>query len=204
MRKIFVTGIGTEVGKTIISAVLTEALQADFWKPIQCGNLEMSDTQRVQRLVSNDISVFHPEAYQFEQQYAPYLASKLSDEKVRLGKLSPPETENTLIIEGAGGILIPYNYRGDTLFDVALQHEAEIVVVCKHYAGSINHTLLTLEHLKQTGATVLGIIFNGKADRDNERVILNKSKIPVLGRINFEFELSKEVIKRYAHDYVFI
>ena len=204
MRKIFVTGIGTDIGKTIISAILTEALQADYWKPIQCGNLNLSDTERVKRLVSNPVSVFHPEAYSFEQAIAPHHASMLNGEKVRLGKLTPPETDNTLIIEGAGGILVPYNYRGDTLLEVVTQHEAEIVLVCKHYLASINHTLLALEYLKQTEAKLLGIIFNGPPEPESEQVILNRAKVTVLGRINFEFELSRETIKRYAHDYVFI
>lgn len=204
MRKIFVTGIGTDVGKTIIAAILTEALQADYWKPIQCGSLDLSDTDRVKRLVSSRSSIFHPEAYRFEAPLSPHHAAMLANDKIRLGKLTPPETENTLIIEGAGGILVPYNYRGDTMLDIAKNCEAELVVVCKHYLGSINHTLLTLEVLKNASVKILGIIFNGSPNLESEQVIVNKSKIPVLGRVADEFEISKETVKRYAHDYVFI
>ncbi|MFT6745678.1 MAG: dethiobiotin synthetase [Glaciecola sp.] len=204
MRKIFVTGIGTDVGKTIVSAVLTEALQADYWKPIQCGGLELTDTDRVKRLVSSPASHFHPETYSFPNPVSPHQAAKLNDSKIRLGKLTPPETENTLIIEGAGGIMVPYNYRGDSMLEIAQHCEAEIVVVANSYLGSINHTILTLEHLKTQDVNVLGIIFNGESNSESEEVILNKTKVTCLGRIPQEFEFSKELIKKYAHDYVFI
>ncbi len=204
MRKIFVTGIGTDVGKTFVAAILTEALQADYWKPIQCGSLELSDTHRVKRLVSSKASVFHPEAYQFSDPVSPHEASKIADKKIQLGKLTPPETENTLIIEGAGGIMVPYNYRGDTMIEIMEHCEAEIVVVISNYLGSINHSLLTLETLKNRELPILGIIFNGEPNVESEQVILNKSKLNCLGRIPNEYEISKELVKKYAHDYVFI
>lgn len=204
MRKIFVTGIGTDVGKTFVSAILTEALQADYWKPIQCGSLNLSDTDRVKRLVSSPSTVFHPEAYRFKQALSPHAAAELSDVKIRLGKLVAPETENTLIIEGAGGIMVPYNNKGDTLIDIAHQSQAEVVIVSKNYLGSINHTLLTLEFLKQKNVNILGIIFNGEENEQSEKVIIAQSKVNCLGRIPQEYEISKELIKRYAHDYIFI
>ena len=204
MRKIFVTGIGTDVGKTFVSAILTEALQADYWKPIQCGSLNLSDTDRVKRLVSSPFSVFHPEAYRLEQAMSPHAAAELSKVKIRLAKLIAPETENTLIIEGAGGILVPYNYKGDTLLDVVKQNNAEIVIVSKNYLGSINHTLLTLEYLKHKNVKILGIIFSGEENKSSETVILNQSKVNLLGRIPQEYEISKDLIKKYAHDYIFI
>lgn len=204
MRKIFITGIGTDVGKTVVSAVLTEALQADYWKPIQCGGLELSDTQRVQRLVSSKSTVFHKEAYAFPHPVSPHEAAKLSNEKIRLGKLTPPETENTLIIEGAGGIMVPYNYRGDTMLDIATHCEAEVVIVVSNYLGSINHSILTIEFMKQQNLNLLGIIFNGESNSESEQVILNKTKVNCLGRIAHEYEISKDIVKKYAHDYVFI
>ncbi len=204
MRKIFITGIGTDVGKTVVSAVLTEALQADYWKPIQCGGLNLTDTDRVKRLVSSKNSFFHPETYSFPNPVSPHEAAKLNNTKVRLGKLSAPQTDNTLIIEGAGGIMVPYNYRGDSMLDIAQNCDAELIVVANSYLGSINHTILTLEHLKNQEIKILGIIFNGESNDESETVILNKTKIKCLGRIPHEFELSKDLIKKYAHDYVFI
>lgn len=204
MRKIFVTGIGTGVGKTIVSAILTEALQADYWKPIQCGGLELTDTDRVKRLVSSNSTVFHNEAYTFSDPVSPHNAAQLADKKIQLGKLNPPETDNTLIIEGAGGLMVPYNYRGDCMLDIIKNCEAEVVIVCSNYLGSINHTILTLEYLKLQDVKILGLIFNGESNPESEQVILNKTKVNCLGRIPQEFELSKEIVKKYAHDYVFI
>ncbi|MFT6716600.1 MAG: dethiobiotin synthetase [Saprospiraceae bacterium] len=204
MRKIFVTGIGTDVGKTVVSAILVEALQADYWKPIQCGGLELTDTDRVKRLVSSSTSCFHPETYSFSHPVSPHEAAKLNNTKIRLGKLNPPETENTLIIEGAGGITVPYNYRGDSMLEIAQHCEAEIVIVANSYLGSINHTILTIEYLKNQDVKILGVIFNGICNDESEQVILNKTKITCLGRIPQEFEISKDLIKKYAHDYVFI
>lgn len=204
MRKVFVTGIGTDVGKTVIAAIITEALQADYWKPIQCGSLELSDTERVKRLVSCEKTVFHPEAYRFENPVSPHYAAELADKKVRLGKLKAPETENTLVIEGAGGILVPYNYRGDTMLDIVKENNAEVIVVSRNYLGSINHTMLTMEALKQAEVPVLGIIFNGPHTPSTEDVVINKTKSRILGRVKEEFEITREIIKQYAHDYVFI
>lgn len=204
MRKIFVTGIGTDVGKTIVAAILTEALQADYWKPLQCGSLELTDTDRVKRLVSSSSTVFHEEGYRLAMPASPHQAAKAEDKKIQLGKLTPPETENTLIIEGAGGVLVPYNYRGDTMVEIIKHCDAEVIIVASSYLGSINHTLLTLEYLKTQDVNILGVIFNGESNPESEQVILNKSKLTCLGRIAQEFEISKDIVKKYAHDYVFI
>jgi len=204
MRKIFITGIGTDVGKTIVSAIITEALQADYWKPMQCGDLDFSDTDKVKRLVSSKKTVFHPEAYRLNTPASPHYAAEIDNTKVRLGKLKAPETNNTLVIEGAGGVLVPYNYRGDTVLDIIKENEAEVIVVSRNYLGSINHTLLTLQALEHANVKVLGIIFNGEHTPATEEVILNKTKVPFLGRIKEEFILNKAVIKEYAQHYVFI
>ena len=99
MRKIFVTGIGTDVGKTIVAAILTEALQADYWKPIQCGSLELTDTERVKRLVESEQTVFHQEAYRFKTPASPHYAAEVEGAKINWGRLKVPETENTIVIE---------------------------------------------------------------------------------------------------------
>ena len=168
MRKVFVTGIGTDVGKTIISAILTEALQADYWKPIQCGSLDLTDTERVKRLVESKQTVFHPEAYRLKTPASPHHAAEVEDVKIHCGRLKIPETQNTLVIEGAGGLLVPFNYKGETMFDLAKNWGAEVVIVSRNYLGSINHTLLTLKVLEDSGVNVLGIIFNGEPNPSSE------------------------------------
>lgn len=204
MRKIFVTGIGTDVGKTIVSAVLTEALQADYWKPIQCGSLELTDTERVKRLVSSSESVFHPEAYRLRTPASPHYAAQAEEKKIHWGKLRLPETENTMIVEGAGGILVPFNYKGETMLDMVKNWDLEVVVVSRNYLGSINHTLLTLKVLQDANVKVLGVIFNGEPNESTEEVILQSTKVPLLGRIKEEYEFTKDLITNYSRDYIFI
>lgn len=204
MRKIFVTGIGTDVGKTIVAAILTEALQADYWKPIQCGSLDLTDTERVKRLVESKQSFFHPEAYRLRTPASPHLAAEIEKVKIHWGKLKLPETNNTLVVEGAGGILVPFNYKGEAMLDMAKNWETEVVVVSKNYLGSINHTLLTLKILQDSGVKVLGLIFNGESNPSTEDVILKTTKVPLLGRIKEEYEFTKDLITTYSRDYIFI
>lgn len=204
MRKIFVSGIGTDVGKTIVAAILTEALQADYWKPIQCGSLELTDTERVKRLVESYHSVFHPEAYLLRTPASPHYAAEIENTKIQWGKLRLPETNNTLVIEGAGGILVPFNFKGETMLDMAKNWNTEVVVVSRNYLGSINHTLLTLRVLQDSGVKVLGIVFNGESNPSTEDVILKTTKVPLLGRIKEEYEFTKDLITTYSRDYIFI
>lgn len=204
MRKVFITGIGTDVGKTIVAAVLTEALQADYWKPIQCGSLELTDTERVKRLVDSKQTVFHPEAYRLRTPASPHHAADVENTKIHWGKLKPPETENTLVVEGAGGLLVPFNYKGETMLDMAINWQTEVVIVSRNYLGSINHTLLTIKVLQESGVKVLGIIFNGEANPSSEEVILKSTNIKLLGRIKEEYEFTKDLIREYARDYIFV
>ncbi len=204
MRKIFVTGIGTDVGKTIVSSIITEALQADYWKPIQCGDLEFTDSHKVKRLISCKKTVFHPEAYMFKTAASPHVAAEIEKKQIRLSKLKAPETNNTLVIEGAGGLLVPYNYRGDTMLDIIKENQAEVILVSRNYLGSINHTLLTLECLATHDIKIIGIIFNGPENLATEKVILNKTRVNFLGRIKEEFILNPSIIQEYAQQYIFI
>jgi len=204
MRKIFVTGIGTDVGKTIVAAILTEALQADYWKPIQCGSLELTDTERVKRLVESNQSFFHPEAYRLYTPASPHYAAEIEDVKINWGKLKLPETNNTLVIEGAGGLMVPFNLKGETMLDIARNTDSEVVIVSRNYLGSINHTLLTLRVLQDSGVKILGLIFNGESNPSSEDVILKTTKVPLLGRIKEEYEFTKDLITTYSRDYIFI
>src|ERR1700712_124445 len=109
IKPIFVTGIGTGIGKTIVSAVLVEKLKADYWKPVQSGDLDDSDTQKVKSLVSNTTSFFHPEAYALSQPFSPHKSAAIDGITIDQQKIILPETNNTLIIEGAGGLMVPLN-----------------------------------------------------------------------------------------------
>ncbi len=196
MRKIFITGIGTDVGKTVVAAIVTEALQADYWKPVQAGDLEFSDTDRVRSWVSNSRSVFHPNSYALETPMSPHAAADIDGIRIELGNILPPSTENDLVIEGAGGLLVPLNEK-DTILDL-IPEDCEIIVVSRNYLGSINHTLLTLETLRSRGRKVSGIVFNGEAVPSTEKIVETLGEVPILGRVDWEEHIDAQVVSKYA------
>lgn len=197
MKRIFVTGIGTDVGKTVVSAILTEALEADYWKPVQAGNLEDSDTITVRKLVSNPRSFFHPEAYRLQAPMSPHAAARLENLELDLNEISMPETANNLVIEGAGGLMVPLNDKLLVL-DLVAKLNCPVVVVSRNYLGSINHTLLTLEALKQRNIPVAGIIFNGEPNAESEDFILNYTGVSKLLSLPFLSETNANTISEIA------
>ncbi len=202
MRPIFVTGIGTEVGKTVVSAILVEALCADYWKPVQAGDLEETDTDRVRKLVTNKLSYLHPETVRLRTPASPHAAAKLEGQKIDLDRfeLPPAIHGRPLVIEGAGGVLVPLN---DCLcmVDLIEKLRCETVVVSRNYLGSINHTLLTIEALQRRGIEILGLVFNGEGNSDTESVILSQTGVALLGRVRWETTLTPELIQRYADEF---
>ncbi len=187
----FVTGIGTDVGKTVVSAILCEALKADYWKPIQTGVELGKDSDTVKSLLTNSSSVIHPESYLFPKPLSPHVAS--DTETIELKNIQIPQTKNHLVIEGAGGVLVPINPT-ETLLDVIKKVQAEVILVSRNYLGSINHTLLSVEVLKQHQIPIKGIIFNGEDACNGEEIIIKKSGLKVLGRIPEVQHLDKETI----------
>jgi dethiobiotin synthetase len=193
--KLFVTGIGTDVGKTIVSAVLTEALEADYWKPVQAGELETGDSHTVTNLISNTKTTIHPNAYVLNTPMSPHAAAKIDGVTVDLQKIVTPETSNNLVIEGAGGLLVPLNDK-QTILDL-IQPDYKVIVVSRHYLGSINHTLMTIELLQQKGFDI-SVIFNGDEHLSTENIIKEMTGVKVLGRIENEPYFDKNVVKEYA------
>ena len=197
MKHIFITGIGTEVGKTVASAIVTEALQADYFKPIQAGDLENSDTHKVERLVSNSLTKFHPNAFALKTPMSPHAAAEIDQVQIKAEEVKRPTTTNDyLVIEGAGGLLVPINST-QTIADL-MQQEDKIIVVSRHYLGSINHTLLTIEALKSRGLTCAGIIFSGEEHPTTESIIEEMAQVPILGRIDQEPYFDENVVREYA------
>lgn len=193
----FVTGIGTGVGKTITSAILTEALACDYWKPIQSGSAENTDRQHVQSLITNQQSKFHPESYLLREPASPHFAAAVEGIEIELEKISLPQSENRLLIEGAGGLLVPINSEL-VIFDLIEYFNLPVIVVANNYLGSINHTLLTLQFLESQGASVLGLIFCGKTYNDNEQIIQHLSGMPVIGRIADTVQVNKAFVFQQA------
>jgi dethiobiotin synthetase len=196
-QQYIIAGIGTEIGKTFISSILTEALQADYWKPIQSGALDFTDTDTVRSLISNNKTVFHPETYRLNQPMSPHAAAAIDGVEIELSKFQLPQTDNHLIIELAGGIMVPLNDQ-ETNLDLIKKLNVSVILVSKNYLGSINHTLLSAEILKLNNIPVKGLIFNGEQNKYSEDFILNYTKIQLLGRIDFEEIINKEIVKKYA------
>ena len=194
-QKFFVTGISTEVGKTIASAILTEALEADYWKPIQAGDLDHSDSDKIVELISNKKTVIHKNSYALKNAMSPHAAAKLEGIYIDRNHIDEPNTDNHLVIEGAGGVLVPLNDE-DTILDLIMP-DYHVIVVSRHYLGSINHSLLTIECLTHKGYDV-SILFSGSEQPSTERIIEKKTNVPVIGRIDEEPVFNKQVIKKYA------
>ncbi|MGJ8734491.1 MAG: dethiobiotin synthase, partial [Cellulophaga sp.] len=167
-KQIFVTGISTEVGKTVASAILTEALEADYWKPIQAGDLDTSDSHKIADFISNSKTVIHKNSYALQTPMSPHAAAEIDGVVIEVDKIVAPKTSNHLVIEGAGGLLVPLN-NNDTILDI-IDPSYQVVVVSRHYLGSINHTLLTVNYLEERGFKV-SIIFSGEEHKTTESII---------------------------------
>jgi len=193
--KYFITAIDTNVGKTVISAIIVKALDAAYWKPIQCGDLEYSDTMKVENLVKN-VQTFQ-EAHALEFPLSPHESARLSGVDIDLNDFNLPSKGN-LIIEGAGGLMVPLNENGDLVIDIARKIDAEIIVVIKNYLGSINHSLLTIDYLKRNNFKIKGLVVNGDVTSSSERVIEKNSGCKILFRIPFSKEINSDFVKEQA------
>jgi len=194
--KLFITGIGTDVGKTIASAILTQALEADYWKPIQAGDLDHSDSYKVKQFISNSTSQIFENSYKLNTAASPHLAAAIDGITIELQYIKEPKTKNHLVIEGAGGILVPLN-DSDCIIDL-IKKDYKVIVVSRHYLGSINHTLLTYEALKNRNIPIAGIIFSGDENKSTEEIILKKTGGKFIGRIDNEPYFDQNVIQYYA------
>jgi dethiobiotin synthetase len=183
MKKgVFITGIDTEVGKTAVSAIVAQALGADYWKPVQCGDLRHSDAMRVAACVAHPTCVIHPERYRLAQPRSPHAAAKAEGLRIELDDFALPSCANFLVVEGAGGLMTPLNEQ-DCMIDLIARLSLPVVLVSRHYLGSINHSLLSLEALHDRGIPLAGLIFNGPEDPDTETAIERIGKVKALGRV---------------------
>lgn len=192
-----VAGIGTDIGKTIVSAILTTLLNGDYWKPIQCGDEENSDTAIMKNLLETTKHTIHLPAYSLKAPLSPHHAARLENISIELDSIILPQTIRPLIIEGVGGILVPLTLKKSSL-DLFKSWNCQWIIVSKHYLGSINHTLLTIAVLKKLCIPILGIIFNGEPNPDSESVIVDISQTQILGRLLPEINLNLQSIQRYA------
>lgn len=198
MKPIFITGTGTDVGKTLISAILTESLRADYWKPVQAGFAEGTDSLFVKEMISNNQSVIHPELYKLKMPASPHLAAPAEQKEITIKEIKDhlPQTKNQLIIEGAGGLMVPLNQKELTL-QLIKELNARVIIVSKNYLGSINHSLLTAAVLKKENVDVAGWIFTDEYQH-YENEIARWSGYPLIACIKHLPIVSKETIREQA------
>lgn len=191
-QQIIITGISTDVGKTVVSAIVAEALKASYWKPVQAGDLDNSDSIKVNNYTSN-VSVL-AERFKLSQPMSPHAAAFIDDVVIGRNDFQLPQVSGNLIVEGAGGIMVPLNSTGLTFTDVISDWNLPTIVVSRHYLGSINHTLLTIEVLKSKGVKIAGIIFVGDENKATEEIILSNANVKMITRIPMTKEINKAFI----------
>jgi dethiobiotin synthetase len=192
--RIVVTGTDTGIGKTVFSAGLVDLLGGVYWKPVQSGLGEETDSQAVARLAGLPPERVLPEAFRLSQPLSPHRAAEIDGVAIDADRLAPPPTARPLIIEGAGGLMVPLDHR--TLFiDVFARWLAPVVLCARTSLGTINHTLLSIEALRTRSIPLLGIAFIGDEVPDTERVIAGFGKIRVLGRLPRLDPLSPDVLR---------
>lgn len=195
MKPLFITGIGTDVGKTIVSAVLTSQLRSDYWKPVQAGDLDFTDGDKVRALTGPQAAAYstiHPERFRFKLPASPHKAARAEGIKIGLQDFKLPETRNRLLIEGAGGLFVPLSDQL-LMIDLIGHFKADVVLVTRNYLGCINHTLLSIHALESKNIALKHLVFNGSFDEDTFRVILNYlpegctwSSLPELETVSME------------------
>jgi dethiobiotin synthetase len=203
-KKYFVTAIGTDIGKTLVSSILVNALKADYWKPIQCGNLDYTDSDFIRKHTNSWV---HPEKYCFKMPASPHIASTEENENIELKKILIPSIKNHLIIEGAGGMMVPLNEKNDLVIDIAKKNNLPLIIVSSFYLGSINHTLLTLEYAKQNKLKVAMLIFSGEIVPSSLEAIKNFFPDLKIGFVPKIENLSKEKLiiasEEFKKDYLY-
>lgn len=196
-QQYIVTGIGTDVGKTVVSAILSEALKATYWKPIQAGDLDNSDSIKVNKWTTDNVNILE-ERFRLNSPMSPHAAAAIDGIEIQIRDIQKPVIEGNLIIEGAGGIMVPINEKGDTYLDVFEELKLPVIIISKNYLGSINHTLMTIEMIQSRGIEIKGIIFSGISNEATESIILSKTKLKCLARIPEATEVNAEFIQTQA------
>ena len=196
-KVLFVSGIGTDVGKTVASAILAQALHSNYWKPIQAGDLDNTDSMKVKRYCSEQVTVLS-EKYRLKTPMSPHAAAKIDEVQIGINDFNPPSFDRDLIVEGAGGLMVPINEKGELIIDVLEAKKWPVILVSRHYLGSINHTLLSVDALKKRNIPIVGILYIGDENSTTESIIEKCTNVPVLGRIPIVEELNKSFVQGQA------
>lgn len=194
--RLIVAGIGTEIGKTLVSAIACRAFEADYWKPVQAGELDNSDSHKVAMLSG---AKTWPEGYRFQAAMSPDAAAAREQTTIEIAKLQPPEPPQRLVIEFAGGLMVPLS---PTLLNIDLIESlaCPVLLVSRYYLGSINHTLLSIELLRQRGIPLAGLVFNGKSNTASRDAITARCEAPVWLELPDLDSIDSNTVDHYAEN----
>lgn len=202
-KQFIISGIGTDVGKTVASAIISQALNATYWKPVQAGDLDWSDTMKVDNWTDDKVIVLK-EQFRLTAPMSPHAAAFLDGVSITQDDFVIPQVEGNLIIEGAGGLMVPVNNEGLLYIDLFQSWNLPLILISRHYLGSINHTLLSIGALKSRNIPIEGIVFVGEENKATESIILNTTgvhfiaRIPLANEVNSTFiQDQSEVFKEY-------
>lgn len=195
--RLFVTGTDTGVGKTLVSAVLVAGLSGIYWKPIQAGTGNMTDTDWVRQMTGLSQEHFLPEAYRLSQPLSPHAAAAIDNVRIELNTLNIPEASPSrhLVIEGAGGVMVPINEEA-LMLDLMRKWNLPVLLVARSTLGTINHTLLSLEQLRRAGVDVLGVVMNGPKNPSNREAIERFGRTRVLAEIGLLPNVNVRTLKQ--------
>jgi dethiobiotin synthetase len=196
-KKFIITGIGTDIGKTVVSAIIAQSLDASYWKPVQAGELENSDSIKVQNWTTDSVTILQ-EKYRLTQPMSPHAAAEIDGVEIAKEAFQLPLVEGNLVVEGAGGLMVPLNQKGLLLIELFEEWNLPVIVVSRHYVGSINHTLLTVEALKNRKINIEGSVFVGDVNKATESFILNYTDLKMITRIPLTHEVNTEFIQNQA------
>jgi dethiobiotin synthetase len=203
MRPFFISGIGTGIGKTLVAAILTEALQADYWKPVQAGFDPGTDSTRMASLITNSLTIIHPESYKLKLAASPHIAAAEENRHIEPGlilqDLNRMNPDRPLIIEGAGGLMVPLNEK-DFVIDLVKQLDARLILVSRNYLGSINHSLMTAKLCRSYDLDVAGWVFNDDY-LNYEEEIAGWSGYPILFSLPLLDSVSRQTIAELSQKY---
>jgi len=195
---IIIAGIHTGIGKTVCSAVICQALGYDYWKPVQAGELENSDSVFIQKNVSNPSCTIHPETYRLQTAASPHFSAGTDGIEIKKEQFVLPVTSNNIVVETAGGLMSPLanNFLN---IDLIEQLQLPVILVAANYLGSINHTLLSYSALQNRKIKILGIVFDGEAVKASQQYILAYTQLPLLFSIPLFKQVNKETITKFAN-----
>ncbi|ATU95656.1 dethiobiotin synthase [Phyllobacterium zundukense] len=195
-----ITGTDTNIGKTVFSAALADALGACYWKPVQSGLEGETDSETVQRLGRIPSSRIYPEAWRLKTPASPNLAARIDNVRIVPEALSPPSTQSLLVIEGAGGVLVPLT-ESEVFADVFARWQIPVILCARTGLGTINHTLLSLEALRHRSMPVFGVVFIGDEQADTQSIIAKLGNVDCLGRLPLLDPLTPDTLAQAFKDH---